>query len=853
MATFYLDWEGGNDANAGTSFALKASAADGAITSTTFSSASASFPNDGSLIGQYLSIFNGSIYAVYNITAWVSSTSLTIAAISGGTALANTSARHYYIGGRWKTFTSGATAARTVPGDTIRVMASPDPTSLGSATWTGTSRPAAVNISSSTNATPIVITTSAVHGLVAGDYVSITGHNTNTNANGVWKVGTVGSTTTFQILQMDGTNTTGNGVGSGGTYRKATNCIVKLASPVTQNIALCGGLGQKPAWTASANVTCTQNTTSYKEGYSSAQIAIGAGFTTGLAAYYTLPAALNLSTYQQVTFWVQQTAGTIGAAGACYIALCSDTVGATVVNTVNIPALGALNVWMPVTVDLAGALGSSIQSVAFYVVTDNAAQTFVIDNIVACKASSSADSLNLTSLIGKNTSGDPEWYPLQSINYDAVFIGNVNSEISTGSTQRGYYGTSETVTTYKRETIKITPGPSFNTAYNQVQEGGTLGSPITCSGGWDRIDMSTQTGQTWWDGQNGNGTAYSVAPFNLSYITTDRLNAVRFTTGWGITVNISTVGNVISTGFFTGCGTGASLAGPYGSIGTLYVNNNANPFTMTVSTTTGTSVAYIRANNNTAGLTLASFQSNFGTIISSNNVGTGVALGIGTNSYYGSITAEYNTTYGISFGGSNAPSYNNVIGGGSTTGNTTAAINVVYNTLAYLNNFTLNEATEISSTNIYDYSIYFNRLDNTDNNNWARFPYGTINQQTSVIDSPATTAWKMSPTNATNITSVYPIKLKIGTVVCGASTLVTVTARMQRDNTGLTMRLVCPAGQISGVTTDVYTDMTAAANTWETVTITFTPTKAGAVDIYAYAFGGSTYSGYVCNLTASQA
>jgi len=42
---------------------------------------------------------------------------------------------------RWKTFNSGATAARTAPGDTIRIIASPDPTSLGiTATWTNNSQ-----------------------------------------------------------------------------------------------------------------------------------------------------------------------------------------------------------------------------------------------------------------------------------------------------------------------------------------------------------------------------------------------------------------------------------------------------------------------------------------------------------------------------------------------------------------------------------------------------------------------------------------------------------------------------------------------------------------------------------------
>jgi hypothetical protein len=109
----------------------------------------------------------------------------------------------------------------------------------------------------------------------------------------------------------------------------------------------------------------------------------------------------------------------------------------------------------------------------------------------------------------------------------------------------------------------------------------------------------------------------------------------------------------------------------------------------------------------------------------------------------------------------------------------------------------------------------------------------------------------MRPTTTT--ADVSPVRLKLGTVVCAANSLVTVTARMRRDNTGLTMRLICPGGQISGVATDVFSGMTASADTWQTVTITFTPTKAGAVDIYAHAFGGTTFSGYVSNLTAAQA
>jgi hypothetical protein len=63
-----------------------------------------------------------------------------------------------------------------------------------------------INIASSTNANPIVVTTSTPHGLITGAVVTIAGHLVNTNANGTYPV-TVLSPTTFSIPK------TGNGVG----------------------------------------------------------------------------------------------------------------------------------------------------------------------------------------------------------------------------------------------------------------------------------------------------------------------------------------------------------------------------------------------------------------------------------------------------------------------------------------------------------------------------------------------------------------------------------------------------------------------------------------------------------------
>lgn len=53
--------------------------------------------------------------------------------------------------------------------------------------------PAAVAIASSTNTSPIAITTASPHGYTEGDTVQITGHQTNTGANGLWVVSITGA------------------------------------------------------------------------------------------------------------------------------------------------------------------------------------------------------------------------------------------------------------------------------------------------------------------------------------------------------------------------------------------------------------------------------------------------------------------------------------------------------------------------------------------------------------------------------------------------------------------------------------------------------------------------------------
>lgn len=121
-------------------------------------------------------------------------------------------------------------------------------------TTNGTSNPipvptvtAAVNIASSTNATPIVITTSTAHTLATNDMVRIEGHTTNTNANGTWKV-TVLTGTTFEL-----TGRAGNGVGGAtGTERKV-NTSFWVSTAISATVAPTTGINNVKWYTDGGN------------------------------------------------------------------------------------------------------------------------------------------------------------------------------------------------------------------------------------------------------------------------------------------------------------------------------------------------------------------------------------------------------------------------------------------------------------------------------------------------------------------------------------------------------------------------------------------------------------------------
>jgi hypothetical protein len=807
---------------------------------------------------------------------------------------------------RWKTMTTGATAARIAPGDTIRIMGSPDPTSLGiGATWTGEKATRiSLTITGATNATPIVCTL-ASHGLTTGDTISITGiFSGNTAANGTWEVNVL-SSSTFELI-----GSAGNGTWtSGGKLIKITNRVVRLNSALTQNIASTGpgpSGGLRSFWNPNTNVSAAQNTSNAREHNFSDQITIGSAFATGIAAHYTLPTTLDLSGYQQVSFCIYQSGGTIGAAGACSLVLCSDTAGAVAVNTINIPLLGASFLWHPVTVDTGGALGSSIQSIAFRVNTDNGAQTFLLNNIIACKAASSPDSLTLTSLIGKGTT-EETWYAIQNINGTRVILDSGNSStFSPLSTDYpGYFpmtgiGITENVTTHKRETIKTGYAPLSTTQVQTITDSGTVGNLIRYEGGWDRTNMSTQNLETWFDGLNGNG--WGIYDISCSYVSLNKISAVRYNTNFYFTGTIdgmeipyisaannsSTAGvffNLVSPniGIQTSIGIGTVRAVSNSNHGLHFgTSSKINIDNAIIFNSSGTqssfgfglyvNISHLNSINNlkiyntgnpTSCVQIASSCRNIINNADVSNNSTPLLISNGAfNNKIGILTVANNGSYGISF---DSGANNNYINGGISYGSTISGI--FHGTgnggnFNYFKNFTINESIEFSSVsraNGTNMRLYSHNHDNTPGNHVIFTDNGKISSETTIRNTASGLAWKLQPTS-TSRDQYYPLDFSLAKIAVNANSLVSVSCWMRRDNTGLTMQLVVPGSSTIGGSTlagipnaGVISSMTAAADTWEQVSLTFTPTEQGVVEIFAYAYGGSTYTGYVDDLTITQA
>lgn len=565
------------------------------------------------------------------------------------------------------------------------------------------------------------------------------------------------------------------------------------------------------AWTAAANVTAGTSTTYRKSGSACGLFQIGSSFSGGLIAYKAV-SNLDLSAYTCLSLWLLS--GT-AFTQKLSIALCSDSAGATPIVTLTMPILypAGSYPWV-VRLDNGGvALPSGINSIAIYSNSGkpySSSGSFYMDNLIACTTWGSANHLSHGCLIGKNTTGEPEWYSLMSINGTSVVIGN-HADYTASTPACKYRGTTGTVATYSLCPTQ----PRWTTTTNaSIGGSGTIASPITISGGWDRTAMSTQSGQTWMSGEF--WTYYPIYNAgSYSYISyPDKTIGFAHYTGYAYGVAGGWVLKILG---MTACNTGL-----YFSPSTFLDMDLGNLIQMegTLSLPAGMGCIPLRmrvrrialCSSGGASLTLAAVMDDVNSDIEINSIDAN--LGYGMYAPAGGRLRVRGTTLQNNSSGSVNTGYNT--GGGEVL----------------LDRPVLNDATVFAGGGATVNPVL--RVTAANGNAWDNRVYSYFVKELSVT-SPVhgTTAQSRQITvNVATGVYVFPYRSRLARIACVSGTAVTVKVWQQRSSTTLNYGLQVMGGQLAGVADQTVLG-TAAINTWEQVSLSFTPTENGVIDIFA--------------------
>tara|TARA_S200002703_G_C3797840_1_gene246421 strand:+ start:105 stop:2801 length:2697 start_codon:yes stop_codon:yes gene_type:complete len=443
-----------------------------------------------------------------------------------------------------KSIWSAAGNATLSSSDEIRVKGNPV-TSLGTARIGDTTRihqfaraiasfnVASTNIvySTTTGETKFLVGASSDYGWVTGDRIMIV---TDTAASahsqpsliGIHEITTDGTdyTSSFAIKINGYTATSNLTATSGNIYYVVVNGAIKLnTAGLFKNIA-CMDPGRS-AWSTvssaeaqasieSYNTSGWQSTTKSRWGGGSDKLTISAGGT-GKKLWYQLPSALDLSGYQQVSFLVHCiTSGYSDRSETPdTLRLCTDTNGDTSVHTIPIDLKGRYNTssspFWPVTVDLGVNLNTSIRSIALYREQSQSPVTFYIQNVVACKASSAADSITHSSCIGLKEANNPIWQDVDILWEDWVLpIAGCHQQTNHYAyySNAGFYwsNSGSAVNVYKVEPFRVDFRGYSETYFDELRIRGdgnnvatatrTVSDCTDLKGSWSDNDMQTCSG-----------------------------------------------------------------------------------------------------------------------------------------------------------------------------------------------------------------------------------------------------------------------------------------------------------------------------------------------------------------------
>jgi hypothetical protein len=586
-------------------------------------------------------------------------------------------------------------------------------------------------------------------------------------------------------------------------------------------VKLVDALAVNTGWVAAAHVTVNASGTRII-GAGAITFAVGAAFTTGKLAHK--PLTMDLSAFQQVNVWLRTSVAL--TAGTVFLDLCSDAGGD--VPIVSIPYTDyTAGAWFAGLNGHTGSIGT-INSIALRATADPGTPTISINCLWASKAPGSADEITLATMVSKTAyttspplrgtgTGDEPMFGVMGVTSDTVVVlsRTGNQDTSAENTGRGYDGAAGTVATYAHQCVPFTEPRIWS-----PNEAGTAADQTVWTGGWSASDMATRTGMT----------RYMLSSRNYS------AGGFGFHTFRNFVMNTSLGGNTLPGS--DGCRVENSLLTSCGFAANGFAQSGLSAADVCYSAGGGPSLG---GTNQPNGSVLENIYSYLNAV--SYNGGRNFVRG---------LTIRNNGGYGLNFNGNPGNEYicaDDVV----TLNNQSGGIFVAQGVNALLRNADLREASDVFFvSNGNDGLLSVESLGKIAGNDTLRHSYGRMTRQTAVKDTQAS-SWRVQVTS-TNAVARGPVRLPLGKfeITCGVTT--TIAMRMRRDNAGLSMGLsYMPTEGLPGITTEQRALMTAAANTWETVSLSLSPTGSGTqiISLDVVAWGGTTFNGYLEAITVT--
>lgn len=625
------------------------------------------------------------------------------------------------------------------------------------------------------------------------------------------------------------------------------------------------------AWVPNTNVTGTTNA-NRKTGATTTFLTVAAGFTTGRIGHY-ITGAKDCSGYNKVHVWIRFSAVVTNLSNYSLV-LCSDTAGTVAVNTLPFPAINTIaNTYMSFTLDNAGPLGSTINSVALYATSDPGALTILLDNIfctndISCGSVISKDNIEAPDI----SAGEEVWWPIRSIVGTTITLEYNGTSSIINVTNPGYYGTTETVESYIiQPTIWPNSAATIAAVLNTLAVSGSIGSPIIFTGGWNTTDMSSRTGCSWYSFLNSGGYLFALSG-SRSYLNFEHFGCHSgyrlFTSAAGATfINMSkcyTAANINYGIEFNSSAADAqhiltSCATIGGSTGIEFRGNNS-AISYIKSILNGSRAIEFPANAKNVRINNCEFADGSssgvviiqsGPILFKNGIMARGLRGLyldRSDSRFEDISISQNSTCAVqAIGGTYE--FRNLI----TDSDGTYAFDFDTNTTKIIvGNWVYSEASPIlsSSTRFTDSYIISVKDNGVAEAGAIYFVGGSIDTQNIVRHTASGIAWRMRPTS-TDRSSTYPLRQRINSVFCESGVEKTVSVWVRRDHADITGRLLIKAYEIPGISSDISDSITVGADTWEQLSVTFTPTESRFIDVYIECWGGTTHSFYWDDFSAS--